>query len=385
MLGGLIAGALGGAGQAVGQIADDQIKQNQRIELANIQAQIEKDKADYAQQLQKDLMNFQVKGEYADARRTSIAADETAVGGARAAVAVRQAQDMIPVQVQQEKEVGGARAENAGKEAKARLGAETDALFARWKDPQYFKGLSAEAQAKHIESQASLAQAALTRLQMEGVQDTQRLGRALADARRGGNDEAVQKLQQEITDRAFTGKDTSKAYTAYAAASTKLIDLQAKLEDPTKMLDPAQKAQLNSEIAETRAVLSTAMKDLGVKVPEAKTTGLEQQAQADARTAVATGKISLEDANKRLAAANFKPIDNAEAAPSKPSAPATSKPTAATVLSAADRALQEAFDEDQRSLTPLQLYSKYKDQASRLRSNQRSVVELQSKSVNSRD
>ena len=325
MLGGIIASALGGAGQAMGQIADEQIKQNQRVDLMRVQQEIDDQKAMREQELKKDLLNFQVTGPYAEARRNSLAADETAVGTARSDVAVGQARKMIGVKVQEEKEVGGARAENAGKEATARLGAETDALFARWKNPEYFKGLSAEARAKHIESQASIAQAALTRLQMEGVQDTQRLQRALADARRGGNDEAVQKIQQEITDRAFTGKDTSKAYTAYAAASTKLIDLQAKLEDPAKMLDPAQKAQLNSEIAETRAVLSTAMKDLGVKVPESKTVSPEQQAQADARTAVATGKISLEDANKRLAAANFKPIEGATPAAKTP---ASTKSTA---------------------------------------------------------
>lgn len=274
MWGGLIAGALGGAGKAVSDIASDQIKQDQKLQLMREQQAMEEQRMVRAQELAKDMEMWKVSGPYADAARTNKVQDVTAIGGAEAEVAVDKAKRLIPVAVQQEREVGGVRAENEGNAARARLSAETGEMLKRFNDPNWIKGLSAQARATHIESAASLEQAALARLQRTSLEDTQRLQRALSDARRiedpDARDAAVSKIQQEITDRAFTGKDTGKAYSAYIAASTKLIDLQAKIDDPSKPISDADKARLNADMAETRAMMQQAAKDLGIKTPDAK-------------------------------------------------------------------------------------------------------------------
>lgn len=135
--------------------------------------------------------------------------------------------------------------------------------------------ISDEARAKHIESAGSLAQAALAKVQLESAKTASTLRTQLAEARASGNDDAVQAIQQQITDLAFTGKDTAAAYRTYSTAQAKLLDLEAKLADDTKMLNPGQIASIRGEIDEARMVQRQAAKDLGVSLPDkaAKTTG----------------------------------------------------------------------------------------------------------------
>jgi len=125
-----------------------------------------------------------------------------------------------------------------------------------------------EAQARHIESAGSLAQAALAKVQLENAQTASTLRTQLAEARASGNDDAVQAIQQQITDLAFTGKDTAKAYATYSTAQQKLFDLEAKLADESKMLSPGQVASIKSEIEEAKAVQRQAAKDLGVSIKD---------------------------------------------------------------------------------------------------------------------
>lgn len=278
--GGIIAGALGGGAQAATDIANNQIAQNSKIDLMKEQAEIEKQKAAYADELSRKraLWDLDTGPDGYATKKTAVdTAREKSLQGVRTDAAVDQATRLIPVEVQREQQVGALRAENAGKEIGARLSAETAENLKRFNNPEYIRGLGAQARATHIESAASIEQAALARLQRTNLEDTQRLQRALSDARRiedpDARDAAVSKLQQEISDKAFTGKDTGKAYSAYIAASTKLIDLQAKIDDPTKPISDADKARLNAEMAETRAVMQQAAKDLGVKTPDAKSAG----------------------------------------------------------------------------------------------------------------
>ena len=128
--------------------------------------------------------------------------------------------------------------------------------------------ISDEARAKHIESAGSLAQAALAKVQLESAKTASTLRTQLAEARASGNDDAVQAIQQQITDLAFTGKDTAAAYRTYSTAQAKLLDLEAKLADDTKMLNPGQIASIRGEIDEARMVQRQAAKDLGVSLPD---------------------------------------------------------------------------------------------------------------------
>lgn len=278
--GGVIAGALGSAGAAAVDFSKNQQAQQQKLDLLRVQADIDKEKAAYiaemGERIRREGAHWDTDMGPQGQGTRRVAADtarEKALTGVRTDAALDLAQKQIPIAVEQEQKVGAVRAENVGREATARASAETAEMLKRFNDPNYIRGLSAVAQAQHKESAASLAQAALARLQMEGAQDLQRLQRSLADARRiqdpEARDTAVAKIQQEISDKAYTGKDTGKAYGAYIAASTKLIDLQAKIDDPTKPISDADKARLNADMAETRAVMQQAAKDLGIKTPGA--------------------------------------------------------------------------------------------------------------------
>lgn len=136
--------------------------------------------------------------------------------------------------------------------------------------------IRAEAQARHIESAGSLAQAALAKVQLENAQTASTLRTQLAEARASGNDDAVQAIQQQITDLAFTGKDTAAAYRTYSTAQAKLLDLEAKLADDSKMLNPGQIASIRGEIEEARAVQRQAAKDLGVSIKDKGAVGVMQ-------------------------------------------------------------------------------------------------------------
>ena len=124
-----------------------------------------------------------------------------------------------------------------------------------------------EARARHIESAGSMAQAALAKLNLENAQQASTLRTQLAEARASGNEDAVQSIQQQISDLAFTGKDTAAAYRTYSTASQKLLDLEVKLADP---LFAGQAATIKGEIEEAKMMQRQAAKDLGVKMPDAK-------------------------------------------------------------------------------------------------------------------
>lgn len=275
---GIISGALGGAAQAAGQMADKQIDQNQRFDLLREQQQIEEQKLRMADELSRNRAQWEIdtgptglgrqRIEY-DAQRTR------EIGKAETDTAVGRAKALVPVEVSREQQLGPVKATNAGLEATARTQAETAENLRRFNDPKYIAGLGAVARAQHVESAASLQQAGLLKLQAEGAKELKTLQTSLSQARQIEDPEKrqaeISRIQQLITDKAFTGKDTSKAYGAYVTGSTKLMELQSKLEDPTKMLSDTARNEIKAEIAETRAVLAKAAQDLGVKVKEPST------------------------------------------------------------------------------------------------------------------
>lgn len=318
--GGIIAGAIGGGAQAAQGIARDQRLLDNSQTLAKFQADLDVDKAQRVAELQQqmDLKKFDTStpDSYGSKAIGFKTAETAATEGARTTAELERETKLAPVKQQ-----------NAVAQATALATAQREAVKAGGADPDYIASLRKQAQAQHIESAASLKEAALAKLQISKLQGDQALLDELAKARASGSEDAVQTVQQKINDRAYTGKDTAKAYSAYQSAQTKLIDLETKLNDPTKMLEPAAVASLKQEIQEAKLVQQQAMKEMGIKVPKAPST--EEQATKDARAAVATGKISLQDANKRLTNAGFKPLPN----PAAP--PIPQKPNSGGVISGA--------------------------------------------------
>jgi hypothetical protein len=316
--GGIIAGALGGGAQAASNIARDQRLLDNSQTLAKFQADLDVDKAQRVADLQMAMdlkrLDTSTPNSYGSQAIGYKTAETKATEGVRTDAEVDRETKLAPIRTQ-----------SAVAQATAINEANANSQIKLAKNPDYMAAVRSLKQAQ--ESSASLAQAALARLQVSKLQGDQALLDELAKARASGNEDAVQAAQQKITDRAYTGKDTAKAYAAYTSANTKLIDLETKLNDPTKMLEPAAVASLKQEIQEARLVQQQAMKEMGIKVPKAPST--EEQAIKDAQTAVATGKISLQDANKRLTNAGFKPLPN----PAAP--PIPQKPNSGGVISGA--------------------------------------------------
>lgn len=322
--GGIIAGAIGGGAQAIGNIARDQRLMENSQAMAKFQADLDVDKAQRIAELQQavDLKKFDTStpDSYGSKAIAFNAATATATGNAQTGVEAARLKTLGPIQtsneVAREKELAPIRTQAKVDEIMATSDASANAQIKLAKSPDYMAALRSLKTAQ--ESSASLAQAALARLQVSKLQGDQALLDELAKARASGDEDAVQAVQQKITDRAYTGKDTAKAYGAYQSAQTKLIDLETKLNDPTKMLEPAAVASLKQEIQEARLVQQQALKEMGIKVPKAADAG-----------------IDLSKFNRGASTA-----PTATGAPAATTAPAATKGPAATATPAAAPAKQ---------------------------------------------
>ena len=260
--GGIIAGALEGGSKAVSQIADTQIDMNAKKDLAQHLADIDIAKqeaiARTSESIRREGVLYDTTGEGGTAKRSAAVLQTKEVGEAQTGV-----------DVARETAMGPAKAKSEGLVAKARATAATDALIAEGNNPQAIAARQRIAQANHVESSNAVAEAALTRLKLEDAKLASKLRTQLAEARASGNDDAVQGIQQQITDLGFSGKDTAKAYGAWTTAQQKILSLEAKIAE-SPMMDAGAKASIQSEIAEAKSMQLTAAKDLGVKVPDAK-------------------------------------------------------------------------------------------------------------------
>lgn len=238
--GGIIAGALGGAAQGVGNLAAGAIEDERKLSVQQQIAKMQEEAAIRAEQRAAQAYKDRKKFDLSPEVTAGLVAQETAVGKVRVDQAVDQATRIGRVQ--------------------------TDEELRRAQDPAYLAAQRALARARHVESSAALEQAALARLQRENLEKASRLRDKLAAARAAGNEDEVESLRQQITDLAYSGKDTAGAYRTYSSAMTRLSELEAKLS----AAEPAEAARIRQDIEEQRAVLRTAAKDLGVKLPDAK-------------------------------------------------------------------------------------------------------------------
>jgi hypothetical protein len=157
--GGIIAGAMGGGAQAVGQIAEGQIQNNQRIDLAKEQAAI-----DEAKQLRIAQANEQL-------RRSANEYDTTGAGGTQKldyqarstaqtnAAALDQSKAMVPVE-----------AERAGAVATATGEAATQTALDQGSNPAFLKAVAALESAKESSGTRASAALASAEAQLKGEQ-----------------------------------------------------------------------------------------------------------------------------------------------------------------------------------------------------------------------
>lgn len=138
--------------------------------------------------------------------------------------------------------------------------------------------------------------------------DEQIRARKAAEGRAGEGSE-LRKVQTEAAQLALDeAKQTSKLYTTYEsatdpkekAAAREALIARGKIKEGDYGTVATKSTDANgNEVTTTR-------KQTGG--PQANTKQTEEQAQADAQRFINAGKISQADANKRLAAAGFKPL-----------------------------------------------------------------------------
>lgn len=208
MIGGLIAGALGGAGQAMANIGLEQQKQNQRVETMNIEQQlaIERDAAIQRNRIagEKELVMFNTDGEGGQAKQRYDA---------------RTRRDAADVAVDQNRRT-----------TSDTIAANEDALRRFGTDKTLQQGVRAKAQAGHIESAGSAASAALAYEQLGQLRTVNQAVKALADAQASGADQATIDALQARVDVLRGGKsgnmsDIASMSNSLMAQATKLQEL----------------------------------------------------------------------------------------------------------------------------------------------------------------
>lgn len=264
MLAGIIAGALGGAAQQGISIADDQIKQNQRAEMLRIQAEIEREKLAYADELARNRAMWEVDPEGLGGKKIAFDVKRTnEVGDAETAQQVARSRAQIPVEVEREQTLAPVKLTNAVSQAKAVKQAEGEVehqqTLARGGDKNYLKAVAALSDAK--ESSATRAAAAKTVYEMNRQKYVDNL-RDVASGLMAAGDKAGAEEQLRVADMA-SGKAQAKNFTDVAAFAKVLESQAAALVDPAKGGDPtnpenvAQATAIRQRIQEMAADVST--------------------------------------------------------------------------------------------------------------------------------
>lgn len=266
MLGGLIAGALSGGANAVGQIADTQIAQQGKMALSKYES------------------DLAVERQTAVARLQQTIGREDALWGTTG-------------------EGGQAKVKLAGQEADERAAAERRAGAAIGKDKDYLAGVRAKAQAGHVEGRLAGEQAENLKDERTRRQEVDKLIKEFENPNTTPERQAVVQRQLELRG----------AFKPVESNTQTVVEETPTPEGGTRKVTRTEKAPGGSG---------------GRRAPD------QNAAWEEAKKAVATGRISEADANKRLEAAGLKPLP-AAAVP----APAP-KPAAAAPAPQADPAAQ---------------------------------------------
>lgn len=206
--GGIIAGALGGGAQAVGQIADSQIDTNKRKDLAQHQAEIDIAKqeaiARTSESIRREGVIYDSTGEGGDARRKADVLRTKEVGAAETGVAVDRTTQVgtaqTGVELDREGKLAPAKVKTAGLIASEQDRVRREGVIASGSDPAYLKAERAIAMTRHFDSGAGLrkVQEEAARLDLEG----KKVAKALIDKYTAEKDPIKKaELIQEMTVR----------------------------------------------------------------------------------------------------------------------------------------------------------------------------------------
>jgi hypothetical protein len=266
MWGGLIAGAISGGAQAAGQIADDQIKQNEREKLLRIQQEMEERRLVRADQLARERMMWEVDTSpdgYATKKTAAETAREKSVQGVRTDAAVGQARQMIDVDVDREKKLAPVKRDNAVSQAAAVKKAENQVALedtlAKGSNKDYLKALGALNDAN--QSSAARASAAKTVYEMNRQKYVDNLRDVASGLMAAGDREGAEE-QLRVADMA-SGKTPAKSFSDVAAFAKVLEAQAAALVVPMKGGDPmnpenvAQATAIRQRIQELAADVSS--------------------------------------------------------------------------------------------------------------------------------
>ena len=271
-LGGIIAGALGGGAQAVGQIADQQIDTNKRKDLAQHQADIDIAKSEAiartSESIRREGNMYDTIGEGGDAKRKADVLRTQEVGAAQTGVDVDREAALAPGKVKTEGLLLDARAE-----------AERKATIARGSDKGYLSAERALAATKHFDDGAGLrkVQEEAARMTLDEKKNANKL---ITDYRAEKDPVKKAEIIQEMTIRGLIKPgeyDTEK-----------VTEEKINRDGSTTKTERTQKRK-------------PGMTDLG-------DVNAEATARRDAQAALGKG-LPLAEVNRRLAAAGFKPIE----------------------------------------------------------------------------
>lgn len=321
MLGGIISGALKGAGNAAGSIADMTMQEQARSRLAQEQAAIEQQKMRLADELARTRAEWEVDLNGLGGKKVALAGATTK---AETGALVDREERLAPVKTRNEVE----RAKLA-KTAEGEVQRANEAAYATPEGRRALAGISAKAAAG--ESSASRASAAES---TERATAARRVNKLYADLEKetdpAKREQILSRLEAERAPARSTGGGSRPGSFSDVVALTRVLDSQA--QEAELRGDAEDAAALRRQSRELTRSITTAK---GLPGGSAAGGGASEQAQAhsDAQAAISTGRISLEEANKRLQSRGFAPLPGVGGAPrtAPPVVPA-SKPGGVSIL-----------------------------------------------------
>lgn len=256
MLGGLIAGALGGAGKAVSDIAGDQIKQDQRMALMREQQAMEEQRMRLADELARSRAEWEVT-ELGDKKTAQDVKRTTAVGTAETGVLTQREINLAPI-----------RQANAVSQTKAVKTAEgeidREQTLARGTDRNYLRAVAALSDAK--ESSATRAAAAKTVYDLNRAKYADRIVDEAVKLQSGGDQKGAEdKLR--VADM-VRGRAQARSFSDVAAFAKVLESQAASLIDPAKGGDPT-----NQENVAQAAAIRQRIQDMADSVTSRRGVG----------------------------------------------------------------------------------------------------------------
>lgn len=224
--GGIIAGALGGGAQAAGQIADTQIAQNQKMDMARMEQQLALERMQAQERIRQSGVLAENSGPIGEAKAAQVGRETAARVGGETTGLVSRYQQLTPLEVERQKQLD-----------KGKVDTEIDATKRRGADKDYLTAEQRLTDAK--ESSATKASAAASTYKLGREKIIDQLRDQLAEQRSMGNEDAAKMIEQQIS--ALSGGG-GKNFSDVASVMKTFENMAAAEEAPLK--DPIAAAQM---------------------------------------------------------------------------------------------------------------------------------------------